>query len=73
MSLRLVDAVGGGAHDHPGLDDDGAGGLQLGRLFNLDQAHAASGLKGEAGVVAERRDFNAGGLAGLNEQRARWR
>jgi hypothetical protein len=41
-------------------------------IFSIfDQAHAASALQRQVGVVAERGDLDAHGLAGLNEQRPR--
>jgi hypothetical protein len=49
-------------------DGGGAGGLELGDLLLADDAHAAGGLKAEAGVVAEGGDFDAGFAACLNEQ-----
>jgi hypothetical protein len=57
-----------GRNNHALADHGGAGGLQLGHLFNFHQAHAASALQRQVGVVAERRNFNAYALAGLNEQ-----
>lgn len=43
----------------------GAGGDGLGRLLDLDEAHAAVAGDGETAVVAEPRDVDAGDLAGL--------
>ncbi len=60
-----------GCNDHAFGDRRGAGGLQLGHLFDADDAHAAGGLQRQARVVAERGDVDARGLAGFNQQRAR--
>ena len=68
---RLLDLVAVGGDDHALADHRGAGGLQLGHLLDFHQAHAASALQREVGVIAERGHFDAHGLAGLNEQRAR--
>ena len=41
-------------------------------IFSIShQAHAASALQREAGVIAERRHFDAHGLAGFDQQRPR--
>ena len=60
-----------GAHHHPGLHDDRAGGLELGGFFDFHQAHPAGGLEREPRVIAEGRHFDADRLAGLDEQRSR--
>jgi len=52
-------------------DGGGAGGLQLGNFFLAHHAHAAGGLQGEAGIVAEGRDLDAGFAASVDEQRSR--
>ena len=57
--------------DHALGDHCGAGSLQLGHLFNLHQAHAASALQRQIGVITEGRYLNARTLAGLNQQRPR--
>ena len=57
----------------PSVTGGGAGRLQLGHLLDAHHAHAARGLKREAGVVTERRNLDARRLAGVNEQRARRR
>ncbi len=67
----LRDLGGLGLDDHAFGDRGGAGGLQLGHLLDAHDAHAAGGLQREAGVVTEGGDLDAGGLAGLDEQRAR--
>ncbi len=66
----LRDVGGFGEDDHAFGDRCGAGGLELGHLFDADDAHAAGGLERQAGVVAEGGDLDAGGLAGFDEQRA---
>ena len=66
----LGDLGGLGRDDHTLGDRCGAGSLELGHLFDADHAHAAGGLEGEAGVVAEGRDLDAGGFAGFDEQGA---
>lgn len=48
----------------------GAGGDGLGGLLDLDEAHAAVAGDGEAAVVAEPRDVDAGDLAGLEDSEA---
>ena len=67
----LGDLGGLGLDDHAFGDRGGAGGLELRHLLDADDAHAAGGLQREAGVVTEGGDLDAGGLAGLDEQRAR--
>ena len=67
---RFVDLVGGGLHHHAVGCDERAGGLQLGHFFDFDEAHAASGLQREAGVVAERRDFDALRFCRFDHKRA---
>ena len=67
----LRDLRGLGLDDHAFGDRRGAGGLELRHLLDADDAHAAGGLEREAGVVAEGGDLDAGGLAGIDEQRAR--
>ena len=65
---RLLDLRTVGGDDHAFADHRGAGGLQLGHFLDLHQAHAASALQGQIGVIAERRHFDAHALAGFNEQ-----
>ncbi len=67
----LRDLRGLGLDDHAFGDRGGAGGLELGHLLDADDAHAAGGLQREPGVVAEGGDLDAGGFAGIDEQRAR--
>src|SRR5690606_38129747 len=58
-------AVGAGTQV---LDRHGAGGLRLWRAtLHFDEAHAAIAGHGQAFVVAEARDFRAGGFRGLHE------
>ena len=64
----LGDLGGLGLDDHAFGDRGGAGGLELGHLLDADDAHAAGCLEREAGVVAEGRDLDAGGLAGVDEE-----
>ena len=45
--------------------------MQLGNFLLAHDAHAAGGLQGEAGIVAEGGNLDAGLAAGVNEQRAR--
>ena len=66
----LGDFRGFGGDVHALGDRGGAGGLELGHLLDADDAHAAGGLEGEAGVVTEGGDLDAVGLAGVDEQRA---
>ena len=68
---RLRDLGRLGRDDHALGDRRGAGGLQLRHLLDAHDAHAAGGLQREAGVVAEGGNLDAGGLAGVNQQRAR--
>ncbi len=51
-------------------DRRGAGRCRLGRLFHVDQAHAAVGGDRQLLVVAEARDRNAGLVGGLDDHRA---
>ena len=67
---RLGDLVAFGGDDHAFGYRGGAGGLQLGHFFQADQAHAASCLQREAGVVAKLGDGDAGLAAGLDQQSA---
>ena len=60
-----------GAHDHAGHGDERARGLQLGRFFDFDQAHAASRLQRKPREVAERRHFDAHAPRGFDHQRSR--
>lgn len=48
----------------------GAGSDRLGRLLNLHQTHTAVTGNGEAAVVAESRNVDAGDLAGLEHSHA---
>ena len=61
----LRDVGGLGEDDHAFGDRCGAGGLELGHLFDADDAHAAGGLQREARVVAEGGDLDAGGSCRL--------
>ena len=58
-----------GAHHHAGHGDQRARGLQLGRFFHFDEAHAAGRLQRQSGEIAERRDFDAHAARGLDHQR----
>ena len=66
--LRTIGRVGEDLHAVG--DRIGAGGDGLRRLLHLDQAHPAIAGDRQAFVVAEARDFLAGGLAGLQHGRA---
>ena len=68
---RLTHLVAVRRNDHALGHGRGAGGLQLGHLLDLHDAHAARALQRESGVIAERGHFNAHALAGLDQQRAR--
>src|SRR5215471_9237368 len=68
---RLLDLGTVGANHHSLGRDQRAGGLQLGHFLNFDQAHAASGLQREPGVVAERRNFGSNPLGRFDYQGAR--
>ena len=59
-----------GRDDHAFGDRCGARGLELRHLFDADDAHAAGGLQRETRVVAKGGNLDAGGLAGVDEQRA---
>lgn len=48
----------------------GTRGDRLRRLLDFDEAHAAVTGDGEAAVVAEARDIDAGDLAGLQDSKA---
>ncbi len=67
---RLRDLIVIGVDHHAFRYRGGAGGLQLGHLFQAHQAHAASCLQRKAGVVTERGNRDTRGTAGLNQQRA---
>jgi hypothetical protein len=66
----LGDLGGLGLDNHAFSDRCGAGRLELGHLLDADDAHAACCLQRKAWIVAEGRNLETGGLAGLNEQRA---
>ena len=68
---RLLDLFAIRSDDHPFADHRGTRRLQLWHLLDLHQAHAASALQREIGVIAKRRHLDAHGLAGLNQQRPR--
>ena len=59
-----------GVHDHAFTHLRRAGGLQLRQFLDFHQAHTAGALQRESGVIAERRHFDAGILAGIDQQRA---
>ena len=65
-----MNLLGVGFHDHAFGGDQCARGLQLRHFFYFDEAHAASGLQRKAGVVAERRDFDALFFGRFDYQRA---
>ena len=70
---RLANFVGVGGDHHAFGDHRSAGGLQLRHLLDFHQAHAACALQRKIRVVAERRHFDAHGLAGFDQQRPRRR
>ena len=59
------------ADDHAFHHRKGAGGLELGHLFDFNETHAAGGLQRVAFVIAESGNFDASAFAGVNQQRAR--
>ena len=73
IQARLLDLGTVARHDHPLADHGRARRLQLGHLLDFYQAHAASALQRQVGVIAERRHFDPHALARLNEKRARGR
>src|SRR5208282_5715418 len=60
-----------GRNDHALANHRRAGGLKLGHLLDLHDAHAAGALQRKPGIVAKRRHFDARALAGLDQQRPR--
>ncbi len=68
---RLRDLSRLGDEDLAFGDGGGAGSLQLGDFFLAYNAHAAGGLKREAGIVAKGRNLDARLAARVNEQRSR--
>jgi hypothetical protein len=66
----LGDLRGLGGDDHAFGYRGGTGSLKLRHLLDTHDAHTASSLERETGIVAESRDLDAGGLAGLNEEGA---
>ena len=66
---RLAHFIAVGGDDHALGDHRRAGGLKLGHLLDLHDAHAAGALQREPGVVAKRGDFDAYALAGFDQQR----
>ncbi|MCW0449263.1 hypothetical protein NB706_002097 [Xanthomonas sacchari] len=69
-ALVLQRLVAAGLHLHAVHDRRGAGRRRLGRLLDVDQAHAAVGRDRQLLVVAEARDRNAGLVGGLDDHRA---
>ena len=61
------------AHHHALAHGKRASRHQLGHLLHFHQAHAAGGLQRETFVVAERRNFDAHGLGGVDHQGPRRR
>jgi hypothetical protein len=68
--LRLDGLVALGAHHHALGDRRGAGRHGLGRLLDVDQAHAAVGRDAELLVVAEVRDVGAGRVGRMHHHAA---
>ncbi len=66
---RLTHFIAVGLNDHALGHHRGAGGLKLGHLLDFDNAHTASALQRESGVIAKRGHLDAHGLAGLDQQR----
>ncbi len=65
---RLVDFVIVRGYRHPLGDHRRAGGLQLRHLLDPHQAHAASALQRQIGVITKRRDFDTRSLAGFDQK-----
>ena len=57
--------------DHSLGNGRGAGDLELGRLLDLDEAHAAYARDGQAGMIAVMRHEDARLLRGLDDKRPR--
>ena len=55
-----------------GKSGHGIRGDGFGRFLDLDEAHAAVSVDGEATVVAESRDIDVGDFAGLKDRHALW-
>ena len=70
--LGLDRLVALGAHDHAGRDRRGAGRQRLGRLFHLDQTHAAIGRNRQFFVIAKMRDVRAQFIGRVHHHAARW-
>ena len=68
---RLVDFLRVGRDHHAVRDHRRTRGLQLGHFLHFHQAHATRALQRKVRVIAERRHFNARGLARLNQKRSR--
>src|SRR4051794_17485962 len=63
----LPDFFAVGGRDHAFADHGCTCGLQLRHLLDFNQAHATCTLQRQAWVVAERGDFDADALAGLDQ------
>ena len=68
--VRFVDDGRGRADDHALGHRRAAGGLQLRHLLDLDEAHAAVGVRREFRVVTEMRDHHADLTRRFNDERA---
>src|ERR1035438_5560669 len=68
---RLAHCRRFGAHHHALGHWGGAGHLQLGRLLNFHQAHAAGGYRLQPIVIAKRRDLDANLLGRVDDQSPR--
>ncbi len=69
VALRVKCALGLGVDLHPVHHRRGAGRHGLGRLLDVDQAHAAVGRDRQLVVIAETRDADAGLVGGLDDHR----
>jgi hypothetical protein len=65
---RLMDFVALGRDHHAFADESCARSLQLGRLLDLDQTHAASALRRKIWIIAKCGDLDAHAFAGFNEE-----
>ena len=69
---RLTYFIAVGGDDHAFGNHRRTGGLQLGHLLDFDNAHAASALQRQVGVITKGGHFDARALACFNEQRPSW-
>jgi hypothetical protein len=67
----LADFIGVGGNDHALADGGCTGRLKLGHFFDFYNAHPASALHRQIGVITKGGNLDARTFAGVNEERSR--